>query len=512
MKKNLDTLEFFCSMGLDGSLEKDDKNNIMTSLKNTLKNAAALVGMCLLLSVISSQAANLTVTSTANDGDGSLRKAINDARVSADADNIDFNISTSDPGFDLATNRFTINLLESLPDLPSAVMNINNFQSQGITIKGNDSFRIFTLLDSAVVIINNLTISNGFSDGEVGGGIFMGDSSTLTLNGSTISDNIASGYGGGIYMSNSSTLFLANTTITRNTGSNGGGIFINNSGTLHINTSTINSNSTAVGGNGGGIYNGPIGTINATNSTIDSNTAQGGNGGGIYNTATITFTSSTITDNNADNGGGIHSVATATLNNNLIALNTAPNAADLLGNAFTGDYNLVGDADGSMGLPPTTNQLGTTIVPIDPLIGTLSNNGGLTLTRALLNNSRAIDKGSSPGIITDQRGQPRPVGNRSDIGAYEAQFAPTAANVSVVGRAMNSSGRGIRNVMITLTDANGIERTAQTTAFGYYHFDDVTAGETVTLTAKARRFKFNQSSIVRTTNESINDADFISEH
>lgn len=87
---------------------------------------------------------------------------------------------------------------------------------------------------------------------------------------------------------------------------------------------------------------------------------------------------------------------------------------------------------------------------------------------------------------------------------------PTAAPVVVSGRVISASGRGIRNVMITMTDANGIERTTQSTAFGHYRFENVTAGETVTLTAKARRFKFDQSTIVRTTNESVSDADFIS--
>lgn len=72
------------------------------------------------------------------------------------------------------------------------------------------------------------------------------------------------------------------------------------------------------------------------------------------------------------------------------------------------------------------------------------------------------------------------------------------------------NGGGIRNVRLSLTDSNGQVRTATTTAFGYYRFDDVTAGETVTITAKARRYKFNQSSIVRAMNESIADADFIS--
>jgi type VI secretion system secreted protein VgrG len=90
-------------------------------------------------------------------------------------------------------------------------------------------------------------------------------------------------------------------------------------------------------------------------------------------------------------------------------------------------------------------------------------------------------------------------------------LGPTAAAVSISGRVTTASGRGIRNVTITMIDASGNERGAQTTAFGYYHFNDVMAGETITLTAKARRFRFNQSSIVRTTNESVTDAIFVSE-
>jgi YVTN family beta-propeller protein len=89
------------------------------------------------------------------------------------------------------------------------------------------------------------------------------------------------------------------------------------------------------------------------------------------------------------------------------------------------------------------------------------------------------------------------------------EVGPTAAGVTVSGKVTTAQGRGIRNVMITMTDANGNERMTQTTAFGHYRFDDVSAGETVTLSAKARRFKFNQSSIVRTTNDSIADADFV---
>ena len=90
-------------------------------------------------------------------------------------------------------------------------------------------------------------------------------------------------------------------------------------------------------------------------------------------------------------------------------------------------------------------------------------------------------------------------------------FGPTAAPVSVSGRVTTAAGRGIRNVQITLTDASGNTKTAQTTAFGYYRFEDAPAGETVTISVKVRRFRFEQSTIVRTTNDSISDADFVGE-
>jgi hypothetical protein len=58
----------------------------------------------------------------------------------------------------------------------------------------------------------------------------------------------------------------------------------------------------------------------------------------------------------------------------------------------------------------------------DPRIGPLADNGGLTMTHALLTGSPAIDTGIAvPGITTDQRGVAR-VG-RPDIGAYEVPVA-----------------------------------------------------------------------------------------
>lgn len=102
-------------------------------------------------------------------------------------------------------------------------------------------------------------------------------------------------------------------------------------------------------------------------------------------------------------------------------------------------------------------------------------------------------------------------GNGVRCSSNGVAIGPTAANVTVSGRVKTATGRGIRNVQITLTDSSGNTKTAISTTFGYYHFDDVAAGETVTLSVKARQFRFAQSTIVRTTNDSISDADFVSE-
>ena len=409
----------------------------MLRIKRLLSKAVCSIGMCLLAGVISSQAANLTVNTTADAGIGSLRQAIIDATINAAANTVSFNILTTDPGYSAIENRFTISLASPLPDIPLAPLTINNFQPQGLTVKGNNSFRIFTLVNSAVVVMNNLTITGGFSNGGTGGGIFMGNSSTLTLNGSTVKNNSASGNGGGVYMNNSATLVLTNSTVSANTAASGGGVYIFDSGTLNLDSSTVSGNTAGNGGNGGGIFNGTSGTINAVNSTIDGNTA-GGTGGGIYNTATATLTNNTVTANSAGSGGGIYNNFVATLNNNLVALNTANDGRDLLGrgslgNAFNGNYNLIGNADGSEGLGATTNQLGTTINPIDPRIGALRDNGGQTLTRALLTRSPAIDKGNSPSVITDQRGQTRP---------YDNLLIPNAAGGNgAAGRVFHRRGR-----------------------------------------------------------------------
>ncbi|MCI0541907.1 MAG: hypothetical protein L0Z50_42465 [Verrucomicrobiales bacterium] len=80
-------------------------------------------------------------------------------------------------------------------------------------------------------------------------------------------------------------------------------------------------------------------------------------------------------------------------------------------------YNLSEDESGGY-----LNQA-TDILNTDPMLGQLADNGGLTLTHALLPGSPALDR--IPSVAgtdfpaTDQRGVARPQGTLADIGAFE---------------------------------------------------------------------------------------------
>jgi len=80
----------------------------------------------------------------------------------------------------------------------------------------------------------------------------------------------------------------------------------------------------------------------------------------------------------------------------------------------------------------------------DPKLGPLANNGGPTLTMALLPGSPAIDAGNTAlAPATDQRGFPRPAGLAADIGAFEyGSVMPTVAISRSGANGLNILGSG----------------------------------------------------------------------
>ncbi len=88
-------------------------------------------------------------------------------------------------------------------------------------------------------------------------------------------------------------------------------------------------------------------------------------------------------------------------------------------------------------------------------------------------------------------------------------FTPTAAGVSVSGRVRMTNGKGIRNVLITLTESDGTTRTTLSGFSGSYRFSEVAAGQTVILSATAKRFSFSQPTQVLSLTEDESGIDFI---
>jgi uncharacterized repeat protein (TIGR01451 family) len=288
----------------------------------------------------------------------------------------------------------------------------------------------------------------------------------VTVTNSTIIDNQAS-YGGGISISTDvGTTNIVSCTISNNRANYGGGIFNDTCGMvgdlasmLNIRHSTISNNIVDINGGGfalSGNY-ATTTTVNIANSTISGNSADQ-HGGGMYidNLRGPTgLTNVTIFGNVADadgdgngDGGGINDVdydpvdgddvrSVVNIKNSVVAGNSDQSGGnhDCFG-AFTSlRYNLIGKNTGCIpsfppGNPNGNNDfVGTGAIPLDPILGPLTYNGGDTWTHALLPGSPAIDSVPvvSCTLTTDQRGVPRPYGMACDIGAYERFPGPILA-------------------------------------------------------------------------------------
>ncbi len=276
----------------------------------------------------------------------------------------------------------------------------------------------------------------GIYTAGTGGGIE--NSGTLTVTSSAFTGNSATvGYGGGIDNDFSGTLAVTSSAFTGNSATGtaalgygyGGGI--ENGGSLTVSNSTFSHNSASGGlGRGGGIDS--YGTLSVINSTLSGNSAMGsvGVGGGIADSGTASLADVTVADNSAVSGGGIATQSLAvgqpTHLQSIDSIFQNPQGGNfaVASSAFSSlGHNLFSD-DPSVSLDPTD------LVNTDPLLGPLANNGGPTLTQALLPGSPAINAGIPvAGVTTDQRGAPRPLSGATDIGAFEVQ--PPLAVVSL---------------------------------------------------------------------------------
>lgn len=110
--------------------------------------------------------------------------------------------------------------------------------------------------------------------------------------------------------------------------------------------------------------------------------------------------------------------------------------------------------------------------------------------------------------VTTPTGTSDPLPNNNSA-TNSTLFPPTAASVTVSGRVLTTDGYGLRNAIVTFSDLRGGTRTARSSTFGYFFFDDVRAGGTYVVAVSAKRYSFTPRMISIT--DEIWDLDFIAD-
>lgn len=274
--------------------------------------------------------------------------------------------------------------------------------------------------NSGTVTITGSTLSNNYA--LAGGGIVNFQPGSVTIINSRLANNSADFLGGGV--SNNATMTITDSTLSNNSSGIEGGAIYTIFGHTTITGSTLANNSSGFGGaiSTDAFTTESFGIIEITNSTLSNNSAE--LGGGIWNDGKVRISNSTLAGNAATfRGGGVVNSHFMEIKNSIIA------------NSPLGDNALIAIPLTNLGGNLSTDATcpGFTQVTAAQLnLGPLQDNGGPTQTHALLAGSVAIDAvtdctnvDSNP-LTQDQRGLPRPIDGDSDgvskcdIGAYEA--------------------------------------------------------------------------------------------
>ena len=116
-----------------------------------------------------------------------------------------------------------------------------------------------------------------------------------------------------------------------------------------------------------------------------------------------------------------------------------------------------------------------------------------------VNEAELIFEGTGGAQFTRQAGAPGVVN----------VIGPTAASVNLGGKVLTAEGRGLRGAQVRLTEADGTTKTVVTSAFGYYRFADVRAGQSVTIQISSKKYGF-QPQVVNVSGDQ-SDLNFVAQ-
>ncbi len=252
---------------------------------------------------------------------------------------------------------------------------------------------------------------------------------TVELSGMTVTGGNEPDFGGGVHVAGPDTIILRDLAITGNTSTvgAGGGLVIGAIQYATLRNVTISGNSSLGGGGGGAwiLVSSPFTFLDFVNVTISGNSAAMSGGGlSLQGGAYFDFFNVTVANNTAANGSGIRGTGGSI---DLAFFNVLVYNNDCVGvYPVSNDHNMEGPTDTCFGYG-TGDFRGVA----DIRLGPLADNGGSTMTHALLPGSPAIDAALDADCpADDQRGIPRPEDGDGDgtaicdIGAFEVNGQP----------------------------------------------------------------------------------------
>jgi CSLREA domain-containing protein len=428
----------------------------------------ALLFLVVLVSAAYVPAATCRVTKTADTSDGSCTSgdcSLREAALEPSCMLIDFSL-------DLAGQTIVL----ALGDIPiTHSVEIRGFGAEALAISGNKTSRIFYVAQGSSAAISGLTLKNGtgIGTGPAGGGAVFAHGG-LTIDACYLTGNYSNGPGGAVAFRSFAEANLFNSTVANNASGDG-----------------------------------QLEAVIVGDATIFNSTIVNNNGPGFSTDALALIVNSTIRDN------GFRGVS--------IALGGRPTVANsVIEDVYIRDNFSGLQSEGNNIITITLGSIGTPAlrpndqVNVDAALGPLAFNGGHTPTQLALPGSTTIDRGSDSivaktNILSDQRGFFRiwdgdgDGAAHADIGAAEYLSQAMLPPVTVSGRVLGAvSGNPLRSQVVTVRDFNGNTRSALSSSFGWFVFDNLPAGFVYKVSVNARR-----GSISKTVfgDQDLSDAD-----